>query len=387
MKKLSLPLQLLGIIAFVLLIGTYLPLFVVQYFYTFSSLIKELLSFLLPAIVFTFITSGVLALKKNAPIILSILLACIIISNAAVAFFAYFMGSWLLPLIVPTIGNIHIITPSDMQPLFKLNLPQIVSSEHAMIAALGMGIVLSFFKVPHVEQGIIHIKKFLDTFLHKIFIPIVPVYILGFLLELHVNGNITTLFSYYGKTFALIFILHVIALLAIYYLAAGFNFKKASIYIENSLPSYITAFGCMSSTATIPVTIACGEKNMNNKPLAEMATPILANVHLLGDAISTPILALVTMYVFTGMLPHPFTYALFVIYFCMSMLAVSGIPGGGIIVMQPILQSILGFTPDMLSIITTLYILQDSLGTGANSMGDGALIIIVNNILKRFKLV
>ena len=71
----------------------------------------------------------------------------------------------------------------------------------------------------------------------------------------------------------------------------------------------------------------------------------------------------------------------------MSMLAVSGIPGGGIIVMQPILQSILGFSPDMLSIITTLYILQDSLGTGANSMGDGALIIIVNNILKRFKLV
>jgi len=85
----------------------------------------------------------VLALK-NAPIILSILLACIIISNAAVAFFAYFMGSWLLPWIVPSLGNFGIITPSDMQPLFKLNLPHIVSSEHAMIAALGMGIGLSF---------------------------------------------------------------------------------------------------------------------------------------------------------------------------------------------------------------------------------------------------
>lgn len=387
MKKISLPLQLLGIIAFVLVIGTYLPLSLVTGFYTFSFLIKEILSFLLPVIVFTFITSGVLALKKNAPIILSILLACIIISNAAVAFFAYFMGSWLLPWIVPTIGNINIITPSDMQPLFKLNLPHLVSSEHAMIAALAMGIALSFFKIPHFEKAILHTKRFLDHFLHKIFIPLVPLYILGFLLELHANGNITTLFSYYGKTFALIFILHVITLSVIYYIAAGFHLRKAAIYMENSLPSYITAFGCMSSTATIPVTIACGEKNMNNKPLAEMATPILANVHLLGDAISTPILALVTMYVFTGMLPNPFTYALFVIYFCMSMLAVSGIPGGGIIVMQPILHSILGFSPDMLSIITTLYILQDSLGTGANTMGDGALLIIVNNILKRFKLI
>ena len=387
MKKVSLPLQLLGIIAFVLLVGAHLPLSLVTGFYTFSFLIKEILSFLLPVIVFTFITSGVLALKKNAPIILSILLACIIISNAAVAFFAYFMGSWLLPWIVPTIGNANIITPSDMQPFFKLNLPHPVSSEHAMIAALAMGIILSFFKIPQLEKGIILTKRFLDHFLHKMFIPLVPVYILGFLLELHVHGNITTLFSYYGKTFTLIFILHVISLSVIYWIAAGFNLRKAAIYMENSLPSYITAFGCMSSTATIPVTIACGEKNMNNKPLAEMATPILANVHLLGDAISTPILALVTMYVFTGMLPHPFTYALFVIYFCMSMLAVSGIPGGGIIVMQPILHSILGFSPDMLSIITTLYILQDSLGTGANTMGDGALLIIVNNILKRFKLI
>lgn len=386
MKKLSLPLQLLGVIAFVLLIGTHVPVSLVTGFYTFSFLIKEMLGFLLPVIVFTFITSGVLALKKNAPIILSILLACIIVSNAIIAFFAYFMGSWLLDWVVPTLGNVNIITPSGMQPLFKLNLPHLVSSEHAMIAALAIGIVLSFFKMPHLEKTIVHTKRFLDNFLHKIFIPIVPLYILGFLLELHVNGNITTLFSYYGKTFTLIFVLHVIALSTIYWIAAGFNLHKAFFYIKNSLPSYITAFGCMSSTATIPVTIACGEKNMHNKPLAEMATPILANVHLLGDAISTPILALVTLYVFTGMLPHPFTYALFVIYFCMSMLAVSGIPGGGIIVMQPILQSILGFSPDMLSIITTLYILQDSLGTGANTMGDGALLIIVNNILKRFKL-
>ena len=55
--------------------------------------------------------------------------------------------------------------------------------------------------------------------------------------------------------------------------------------------------------------------------------------------------------------------------------------------MIPILISQLGFTPDMISIITTLYLLLDPFGTAANVMGDGALVIIVNNVLKRLRIV
>ena len=40
----------------------------------------------------------------------------------------------------------------------------------------------------------------------------------------------------------------------------------------------------------------------------------------------------------------------------------------------------------MVSIITTLYFLQDGLGTAGNVMGDGALMIIINKILKRLKI-
>ncbi len=68
------------------------------------------------------------------------------------------------------------------------------------------------------------------------------------------------------------------------------------------------------------------------------------------------------------------------------MLAVAGIPGGGIIVMIPILKTLLGFDDMMISIITTLYFLQDGLGTAGNVMGDGALMIIINKLLKRFKI-
>jgi Na+/H+-dicarboxylate symporter len=68
------------------------------------------------------------------------------------------------------------------------------------------------------------------------------------------------------------------------------------------------------------------------------------------------------------------------------MFAASGVPGGGIVVMIPILNSQLGFTAEMVSIVMTIYFLLDSFGTGANVMGDGALVIIVNKMLKRIGL-
>jgi Na+/H+-dicarboxylate symporter len=180
--------------------------------------------------------------------------------------------------------------------------------------------------------------------------------------------------------------LQALVLFLAYFIAAKCNFNQATRYIRVAMPSYLTAFGTMSSTATIPVTVQCAQQNTGNSALSAMATPILANIHLLGDAISTPMLALVTLFIFQGTLPDPAIYTVFVCYFCINMLAVAGIPGGGIIVMIPILKAVLGFDDMMISIITTLYFLQDGLGTAGNVMGDGALMIIINRILKRLKI-
>jgi Na+/H+-dicarboxylate symporter len=230
------------------------------------------------------------------------------------------------------------------------------------------------------------LKSIIELLINTFFIPILPIYVLGFLLEINHQGVFMQLFQTYGRTFALIIILQFIVIFSIYFIAAQFNLRKAIHYIKVAMPSYLTAFGTMSSTATIPVTVQCAEKNTGNEALSAMATPILANIHLLGDAISTPMLALVTLFVFNGAMPDATTYATFVMFFCINMLAAAGVPGGGIFVMHPILINILGFNDIMISIITTLYILQDGLGTAGNVMGDGALMIIINKILKRLKI-
>ena len=385
-SKISLPLQLLIILGVVFAFGDSFSTTTIQFFYSLSLFFKECLQFLLPFIIFSFISSGILAFKKNAPVVLGILLGCILLSNSLVAFFSYFVGTSVFDLITDKATSLVGIQASGIHPLYAFSLPKLIPSEHALIAAIGTGIFLSFFDIPRIKSSILSLKRTVEIIVTQFFIPILPLYILGFLLEINHQGIFGQLFQSYGKTFTLIICLQALVLFSIYFIASSFVFSKAITFIKNAIPSYITAFGTMSSTATIPLTVKCAEKNGVSAPLASMATPILANVHLLGDAITTPILALVTLFLFTGTIPTITVYATFVGYFCITMLAVSGIPGGGIIVMIPILTSLLGFTDEMIGIITTLYILQDGLGTAGNVMGDGALMIIVNNILKKLKI-
>jgi Na+/H+-dicarboxylate symporter len=158
-----------------------------------------------------------------------------------------------------------------------------------------------------------------------------------------------------------------------------FSYKKAWRAILNAMPSYLTGFGTMSSVLTIPISIECAIKNGVTRSIAQIALPIMANIHLLGDSVCTPMLTLVTMYLFLGYIPDFNSYVSFVFYFCTALFAVSGIPGGGILVMIPILISHFSFTPEMISVVTTIYFLMDSFGTAANVMGDGALAKGVNN--------
>ncbi len=68
------------------------------------------------------------------------------------------------------------------------------------------------------------------------------------------------------------------------------------------------------------------------------------------------------------------------------MFAISGVPGAGILLMTPLLISQFGFNPAMVSVVTALYTLIESFGTAANALGDGALVMIVNKIIKKLRL-
>jgi Na+/H+-dicarboxylate symporter len=277
-------------------------------------------------------------------------------------------------------------TADIIEPLYILSLPLPINAVHALLAAIAIGLLLTIGQITFFDHVIFKAKRLIEKILTYGFIPFLPLYILGFLLKIRHEGVLACLMQQYGSAFLLIVSLQYFYLIWLFFFASGFSLSGAMRAIKNALPSYITAFSTMSSAAAIPVSVENAEKNTGNKELAQVAMPIMANVHLLGDSFGTPILVLVTMLVFQGIIPELWQYLVFVFYFCVTMFAASGVPGGGILVMIPILKSQLGFTSEMVSIVMTIYFLLDSFGTGANVMGDGALVIIVNKILKRVGL-
>ena len=112
---------------------------------------------------------------------------------------------------------------------------------------------------------------------------------------------------------------------------------------------------------------------MNTNPdLARSVIPATVNIHLVGDCFAIPIFALAILVSFQGGLPSLEHYALFTFYFVMAKFAVAAVPGGGVLVMLPVLEKYLGFSAPMLSLITALYVIFDPLITAANIMGNGA---------------
>ena len=384
--RISLPLQLIVVIVGVVLLGNFIPMQFVQVSYTFSVLFKELLGLILPFMVFFFVMAGILSFQRNAPLVLAILLGTIFFSNAIVALVSYGTMSLFSPFVSCERTDAILAPTATIESLIPFSIPVPVSAIHALLAAISLGIFFSVVRVPRVVSIINQVKSWIEKALMYGFIPLLPLYVLGFLLKIYHEGLLSCLLAQYGGAVVLILSMQILYLILMYLLASGFSVSRAFGAIKNALPSYLTAFSTMSSTATVPVSIKAAEENTGTTGLPSMAMPIMANVHLLGDSIGTPILAMVTMLVFTGTLPGLMQYAVFVFYFCTTMFAVSGIPGGGILVMIPILVSQLGFTPQMISIITTLYFLLDPFGTAANVMGDGALVIMVNKILKRLRI-
>lgn len=387
LQKIPLPLQLAVVIACVFIGGSSVSESVVRGFFTFSQLFKEILGFFLPFLVFSFVFVGITSFKQKAPHVLAVLISSITVSNALVAFLAYTVVSTLMPYLINGGAQAALISTKQIEPFLTFNIPFGISSEKALLGAIILGLIASFVHLPRLEKVLFALKDTVESILTKLFIPLLPLYVLGFLLKISHEGVFGALFLHYGKAFGLIITFQVIYLSLMYWVSQAGNLKKTYSAIMNALPSYLTAFTTMSSTATLPVSIQGAEKNTGNRPLAEVAMPIMANVHLLGDCISTPVLALMTRWLFLGSLPALSEYLIFVAYFAVTMLAASGVPGGGIIVMIPILKSILGFTPEMVGVIMTLYLLQDPLGTAGNVMGDGALVIMVNKLLKKLRIV
>lgn len=385
--RIKLPFIIIAILIGVYFFGNSVDTSVVTFFYTLSTLIKEILVLVLPAVIFIFMTSFLIEFNSGVILFVMGLMGCIIASNTLVTFYSYGIFSFLHPLVIDTAQHVtHLNPTSPIKPIFGLPIKSIVDNNCALLAGLITGIALAFFQNPMLIYGFKKARETSIRLLRKVLTPIIPIFIFGFMLKLQKEDILEQMIKVYSKVFIVILITMILYITAMYVVLCKGNLIKAFKTMKTFFPAAITAFSTMSSMAAYPLTLECAQKVSKNPRLTQGILTSTVNIHLMGVGIAIPLMAMTVMLYFGHPFPSVWAYCVFAFFLIMAKFTVAAIPGGSMMIAIPILQDHLGFTPEMSALMMSLYMLVDPFSTTTNVLGNGAFSLIMTRLFsKTFK--
>ncbi|WP_353287879.1 cation:dicarboxylate symporter family transporter [Wolbachia endosymbiont (group B) of Gerris lacustris] len=372
-------LTLLAVITSVIFFGHLVPMEVKTFLYSISLSIKEILLFIMPFIVFALIFSSVNNLKQSAIKFILLLIITIFLSNLASSLIAYSVGHF----ITQNTYSIQDITYEEtIVPLWSFELPPLLSNFHALAYGFTSSLMASVL-LPKKSKELSHKMSDFILFVLKTFLtPVIPVFILGFALKMQHDQVLSTIFRDYSIIFIIIMSVTYLYIFLLYGAANSFKITSWITSISNMVPAFIAAMSTMSSNVAMPLSLEGSKKNVKQPDIASSVVPITASFHLVGDCFFIIILSMIMT--FGGALSAT-DYVTFLLYFLLFKFAIVAVPAGGIMVMLPVLEKYLKFSPEMLSLITALYIVFDPIITSANVMGNGAFTIMFTKLYDKLK--
>ncbi len=375
----KMPFILLGIILLAGLLDAWVPLPVKSFLYAVSLTIKSCIVFVLPFLIFGLLFKTSVMLSKKASKLIFFIVLGVTLSNFASTMISYGVGRLTYVL------DLSMVIPAateSLLPAWDFSLPKLIDNGYAMVSGLLLGLLLGNWKPMLAEQLAIRMDTFVTSFL-KGFLTVIPIFILGFSVKMYHDQVMTLIIQNYAVAFSLVGCAVFSYIFFVYFCVNNFQYKAFVQCLKNMFPATVAGFGSMSSAAAMPLTIIGAEKNSKNPDLAKSIIPATVNMHLVGDCFSIPIFAFAIMKNFGFEEPTFFVYLWFALNFVFLKFSVAAVPGGGVLVMLPILDGILGFNPEMLSLITALYILFDPIITSANVLGNGALAMVLEKTVDR----
>ncbi|KGX86832.1 dicarboxylate/amino acid:cation symporter [Pontibacillus litoralis] len=354
----------------------------ISFLATFNGIFGNFLNFIIPLIILAFIAPGIGELGKGAGKMVGITTAFAYGSTIFAGMLAFFTATTMFPVMLSGVnGNGSIDNPEEFlqSPLFLFDMPPIMSVTTALILAFVLGLGLAAIQGETLQKGMEDFRAIIEKVIHYVIIPLLPVHIMGVFANMTYGGQVATIMSTFIKVFALIIILHLVMLTLQYSVAAAVSRANVFQLLKTMVPAYFTALGTQSSASSIPVTLRQTKKNKVREKVADFVIPLCANIHLSGSAITLVSCAMAVMFI-NGMDASFSTMLPFILALGVTMIAAPGVPGGAVMAALGLMQSMLGFSETMTSLMIALYLAQDSFGTATNVTGDGALAIIVDKI-------
>jgi Na+/H+-dicarboxylate symporter len=384
-SKLTLPLQLLILITLVLLFGDYVPASVKSNLYAISLTLKEVLLFVMPFIIFSFIFSCIVELENKVVLFVILLLMGVCLSNLISSMISYQVGQVALAHL--NIAMDHLPSPVEsITPSWNFKLPGWLPNQDAMMSGFVLGILGGWFRAQWIQQSARALRDTANWFLNKCFIPLMPLFVLGLILKMNNDSHLANTLLQYAPSFGVMMLAAVLYLVLLLLIAAKFDRKQALKYFRNILPATITAFSSLSSAVAMPLSIQAADKNTRGHKAVSAVIPSTVGIHLIGDGICVPILCMIVLATFGYPLPTFEQYLPFAFYFVLAKFAIAAVPMGGMLVMIPVFQTYLGFNADMLGLITTFYLLFDPFLTACNTTGNGIFVILFTRLMKKLRI-
>jgi Na+/H+-dicarboxylate symporter len=368
-KFANLPFLVLLLFIGALLFGDSIGYAVKSQLYAFSLCMKDLIVFVLPLIIFSLVMSGIMNLKNESFRVIIALLALVCLSNFAGFWVSYIFTAPVLDSGIITISKLSQV--ESLLPAWHFQIEKLVSNDVSLLSGFAVGILGNATKSETLEAVSHRLLAVTNFILKKVIFSALPLFIFGFIIKMQHDGYLTLIVKEYSRLLLVVVLLTYGYMLLIMYFVSGMSASLTLTRFKNLLPGILVGFFSMSSAAAIPTTIECCKKNLQNKEMANFVIPTTANMHLLGDCFALPIIALALMTSFGYGLPSVGKYLVFTLYGVMAKFAAAGIPGGSAIIFAPLFESVFGFSGEMLSAVTAIYMIFDPFSTSANVFGHG----------------
>ena len=378
----KLPVILILVIILSILFNSIIPLMFKQIIFACSLTIKSIVLFLLPFVIFGLLFKTFVKLADNALSVIVLIFGGLCLSNLINTFLTHYVGSLFYQFDL-NIG--HVIKNTDqLAPYFSLQLPQIIKNDYALFGGIICG-VLTFIYSKDIAVKLAHR---IDIYVKKMFSFIsllIPLFIVGFVIKCASEDILLSLIQSYSVVLAIFLVYASLYTFLYYFVINKCVFEHTIACIKNMMPALVTALSSISSVITMPITILSTEKNVKNKDLAASTISATVNIHLLGDCLAIPLLAYALLKHYGIAEPALRAYFIFTVFFVIAKFSVAAVPAGGIIIMTPILEKYLGFTPEMSSLIIAIYVIFDPFVTGFNVLGNGAFAKLVDQLYYKIK--
>lgn len=378
MKKIKLGLlpRVLIAIAVGVALGSFLP--ESRLLLTFNEVFSQFLGFFIPILIVGLVTPSIAEIGSGAGRMLAFTALLAYGSTVVAGFVSYFTGATFFPSMIDADTATQLGSQSSaLTPYFTINIPPLMDVMTALVMAFVFGLGLAYLKGDVLRRASFEVREIVEMTIRTVIIPLLPIYIFGIFYNMTASGEVFRVMSVFVKIIVVIFVLHVLWLVALYIVAGTVSGKNPFKMLKTMLPAYFTALGTQSSAATIPVTLAQAKKMGVSDGVAGFVIPLCATIHLSGSMLKIVSCALALM-MMQGMEYDFSLFAGFIFMLGITMVAAPGVPGGAIMAALGVLTSMLGFSAADQALMISLYIAMDSFGTACNVTGDGALALIVD---------